>query len=875
WMLRYLGYRSEAEFVADNHGLISQCMHPDDRERVDADSRRQLECNGEYVIEYRMRKRDGSYIWVHDVGKNILAEDGRPAIISVCIDITARKELEEALRENRQRYDLALDGAGLAVWEYDIVNHRVLGESQMRGVYSGVTEDVPEALIRDGLVREDSVEALRELYRRVHAGRTRASADIWMRLPWQEGWWCQRITYSQVLDEAGTPVRSYGVGLDVTVTKQSERLYQEELGYRESNGSALLAVCHVNLNRLWVEYYRTQNQEQPSRPFDEAFRRETAQLCSDPAEAAAVYECFSPDYLLSQYDLGKTILEREYQIRNAAGLYRWVSTRISVMMAPDSEEIQAFFYTKDITKEWILESTVDTIIAEEYDIVFHIDGPSKRYDIVSFKPGIDLPPNTDDDFDVAVEKFFRRFGVTEDIDAAIQAMRVDTVRAHLATAESYSCEFDLRQGDGSTRRKQTRFAYAHRGSEQIILTRCDIEDIVQAEKAKQAALKTALRAAQEANSAKTEFMSRMSHDMRTPMNGILGLARLGRTLDTLEEAQEYFARISESGDYLLLLINDTLEMNRIESGQLKLHPEVIQGKSLLEEIIAMNRFTAESKGVEFVLNIDGVRWGYVWTDRERTLQIFNNLLGNAIKFTPPGGRVEMICQQNLGADGCNHDRVIIRDNGIGISPEFMPKLFDPFEQDLQNSGRDIPGTGLGLAIVKRLVELMGGHIEARSELGKGTEFTVSLDFSMVSPPEETLPQAERPALKNLAGCRILLCEDHPLNAKIAEKMLESQGILVDHAPNGRVGVERFSVSHPGYYSAILMDIRMPEMDGMEATRAIRAMAREDAGTVPILAMTANAFAEDREETRAAGMNDHLSKPVSPEELLTALTRWIS
>lgn len=875
WMLHYLGYGSEAEFIADNRGVLSTCIHPEDRARVDDDVARQLGGGEQYTVEYRMRKRSGDYIWVHDVGRIVTAEDGRNAILSVCIDITARKELEQALRTSQQRYALALEGAGLAVWQYDMTARRILVDDAAAKTYGFGPEldDIPESMIRAGVVREDSVDTIRALYRRLHEGAATASADVWFRRPHGGGWRCERITYSRALDEQGSAVRAYGAGADITAQKQREHRYQQELRYRDEAGAALLSLCHVNLSQGVVESCRYQSGQQTGLPYDETFRRAALEHCMDRSLAEELYELLSAPSLIALYNQGTTTLERSYQVLTGEGRWLWASTRINLVVEPGSDEIEAFFYTKDVTRELGLQNTVDTIIAVEYDFIFQIDAPSGKFRVVATKPGIQMPSVANLAFDVATSAHIRRFAVVDDLETTLQAVKLSTVLERLEQQPTYSCEMDMRDLRGVVRRKRLRFAYAHRGGGQIILTRTDIEEIVQAEKEKQTALREALRAAQEANTAKSEFMSRMSHDMRTPMNGILGLARLGTKLQTLDEAREYFARISESGDYLLLLINDTLEMNRIESGQLKLRREVIHGEKLFEEIVAMNRFAAESKGVDFVVQTGEVKWGYVLLDRERTLQVFNNLLGNAIKFTPPGGRVEMVCRQERGADGRNRDTVIIRDNGIGISSDFMPRLFQPFQQELDAAVADIPGTGLGLSIVKRLLELMDGEIRVRSEKGKGTEYTVSIAFEMAPSPEQ--PEVF-PALreKNLSGYRVLLCEDHPLNVRIARKMLEDQNLLVEHAGNGRIGVERFAMSPPGYYSAILMDIRMPELDGMEATRQIRAMDRPDAATVPILAMTANAFAEDREQSRAAGMNDHLSKPVSPEELLAALRRWI-
>ncbi|MDD4370564.1 MAG: transporter substrate-binding domain-containing protein [Anaerostipes sp.] len=377
-----------------------------------------------------------------------------------------------------------------------------------------------------------------------------------------------------------------------------------------------------------------------------------------------------------------------------------------------------------------------------------------------------------------------------------------------------------------------------------------------------------------AYTAKSDFLSRMSHDMRTPMNGIIGLTEL--TLDfenLLPEAADNLTKIDESAHYLLSLINDTLDMNKIESNRIVLNPEPTNLDTFFNQLIEVVRVNAEQKRVKLV-SVPSTRIpAVVYIDKVRVQQIFFNLVSNAIKFTPENGTVEVRGECIFLDETKVKTKLVIKDTGVGIDKEFIPRIFEPFEQENDSTIANYGGTGLGLAIVKNLVELMGGTISVKSEKGIGSEFIVELVFDIAN--EQIVPELKIEITEDcLVGKRILLCEDHPLNTQIATKLLEKKGIVVEHAENGQAAVDLFRKVKPNYYDAILMDIRMPVMDGITATKVIRETDREDAKTVPIIAITANAFDEDVKKSLDAGMNAHLAKPIEPKKMFQILYHFI-
>lgn len=386
--------------------------------------------------------------------------------------------------------------------------------------------------------------------------------------------------------------------------------------------------------------------------------------------------------------------------------------------------------------------------------------------------------------------------------------------------------------------------------------------------------------AQKTAEAKAEFYSRMSHDMRTPMNGILGITELAHEDKDIETLKADIAKIEQSGKYMLNLINDTLDYQRLDSGKTKLNPDVIYARDLLNNAMAMLKITADSKGVELSLDCDAVDmdW-YIKVDEMCLKQIFINVISNAIKFTPDGGRVNFKIER-LGIDGliC-HEKMTISDTGIGMSRSFLEnELFKPFSQEKNDITMNNAGSGLGLSIVKSLVELMNGRIEVESEIGSGTQFNIYLDIERVDKKDaEAHNRKDAARLKSdidLSGKRVLLCEDHPLNAEIVKRLLQRVKAEAEWAKNGEEGVGMFKNSKPAYYDAILMDIRMPKIDGLEATRQIRQLDREDAKKIPIIAMSANAYEEDIKKSLEAGMNAHLAKPVEAYQVYETLNQYI-
>ena len=440
----------------------------------------------------------------------------------------------------------------------------------------------------------------------------------------------------------------------------------------------------------------------------------------------------------------------------------------------------------------------------------------------------------------------------------------------------YDVTYRARQKDG-TIRWQRAAAYVLRRADGSPITGYGLVMDIDEQKKAADKIDEALTQARLANAAKTSFLARMSHDIRTPMNGILGLIEINEAhADETDFTSRNRAKAKVAANYLLSLINDVLQLSKLEDPDVTLSYEAFNARELAEDILTIIKMRAIEHGitVEYNEDLNAFKYPYIWGSPLHVRQIFINILSNSIKYNKKGGKISSkVSVINVSEKQVIY-KVVIADTGIGMSEEFLAHLFEPFSREHEGVNSSYEGTGLGMSIVKQLVEKMEGTIDVQSEEGKGSTFTVTLPFEIANESDIQIDDTELEQC-DLSGVQVLLVEDNDLNMEIAETFLKDAGAVVSKAFNGQQAVYTFSRAPEGKFDVILMDVMMPVMDGYEATRRIRSLDKPEAKTIPIIAMTANAFAEDVEESRNAGMNEHISKPLDIGKVKATIARYIN
>jgi len=563
-------------------------------------------------------------------------------------------------------------------------------------------------------------------------------------------------------------------------------------------------------------------------------------------------------------------------------------TFIDISDAQDGGEcvIAARFIEDVVRQQAALKKQDDMVrtLVQDYNAIYHIDLDADTFVILQAHNVVNedlydyayqnLP------YEAAMRKFVEGMVRQEDRETMLRITSCSYIRERLGREEGYSYRFQVNPLRGM-RYFEMRIIRARTDTpgHYAIMTSRNVDETAQEElraqreiEAANRELAGALAAAERANESKSDFISNVSHDMRTPLNAILGYDRLALEAASASARLEYLRKIGAAGETLLSLINDTLDLQKIENGVTTLHPAPVSCGAVMEGILTAVEPLMDAKKLRFTFDNSKAVWAAIEADAVRVQEIFINLLSNAAKFTPPGGEVLLSLECVGETETEIRDKLVVRDSGVGISPEFLPKIYEPFSQERTGATAGVGGSGLGLSIVKRLVDLMHGRIEVSSRPGEGTEFTVYLTFPKAEAPEKA--GEPRQGQLCLRGKTVLLCEDNEMNREIATAILEKNGLSVLPAADGREGVERFAASKPGEIDAVLMDIRMPVMDGYAAARAIRASGRPDAAAIPIIALSADAYTEDIERARDSGMTGYLSKPIDPELLLRTLQQDI-
>ena len=863
-------------------------VHPDDLDYIIGRLNQHLKKHLDTCESiYRLRKKDGSYIWIKNNSSLILSPNEIPLIYAVYSDITKEIEAQNKLRQKyndlllrQQNYPLSNE---ILSGYCDITANRILRIYDKTGI---------DPLQKFGFERQNFFKGLATLIEspeeRQHFLNTFLNAPLlekfaqginsqelecFIRMPHDNSGHYLKC----VINMIESPDNGHTIGvlsvLDLTQFKINDQVSMH-LAHAHYD---FIATCDFNSDSYQLFFTNSKANLMP--PEQGSYSKNIVaflQTFTVPKDREFCMEMFDPANMQRRL-YHENSYSFHYSLKDEQG---HIYTKNMIVFLIDQRLNKVGMARADITDYVREQRALLNTLAYTFEQLSIINLVTKEFTMYTRKSVLqNLSPYKCADFNRALHKLSLPYTKLAADETAAEKFSLPVILSRLAEKpQGYEFTLPYLANDGSEKNKQINVLWGDEGHHTICLVRCDVTDIISAEKNSRSVLQNALDLAQEANRAKTDFLSAMSHDIRTPMNAIIGMTDLALDdLDNRQHLSEYLDIIKSSSSHLLTLINDILDMSRIEKGKLKLARTSFNLSVEIDRFCSRYQLLMDKNSLNFLHNTELLHCNCIG-DTAQLQRIWDNLVSNACKFTPPGGTVTFsACELPSDNERLGWYKFTISDTGIGIDSESLQHLFDPFFRSSDVISKHIEGSGLGLAIVKNIVDYKGGTISVTSRQGEGTTFTVTLPLHFdtaaehpVEKPTHTFGSADF----DFSGKSLLLAEDHPINQKVAELILEKTGAAVTIVENGLQCTELFTGSAKGSFDAILMDIQMPVMNGYEAAQAIRSSTHPQSATIPIIAMTANAFAEDIKNALSAGMNAHIAKPIDPQKLYETLAAYI-
>lgn len=858
-------------------------MHEEDKEGYIDLLEKACENCGEYEKNVRILTEDGIYKWF-SVKSYVTGErDGGKTKIfyTVYTDIDNLINIRKQLEFSERAKNIVIENEDITIWKYDPVlkQNTVISGNKLIMTHP-VISDVPESLIEKGIVSKKSADVYRQLHSSVSAGE-KVSQRIYIYDAKEKCFRWKQISLVPVFDENGSVEYAIGRAKDIQILVEEENRFNERICSVSAVNKDAVGVFRFNLtkNTCFGGYSKFEKvmKMQEAGTVDGFYEYGYTQIPTEQERNDFKKE-FSREALLRAYENGIRTVEGEHRTYNEKGEICWVNTTVELAKNPATSDIEGVTYSVNITKPRTMDALITKVIDIDYDMMCIFSAEDGK--IISVRENNRYPlassSGRKNNFNEIIDRYLNYLrdnimDVSE--EELLSFIDMENIKKILETKPVHHVSFSVRDLKGDELRKYLTFSYLDDTKCEVCCIQHDITEVYREQKSYSEKLAVALEDAKRANAAKSEFMSRMSHEIRTPMNAIIGMADFGNEETADAGSADYFRKIKTSAAYLLGILNDILDMSKIENEKITLYPEPYSIEDFAENINVVVTPLMQQKDIDFRFELHDIYAEKLFFDKLRLNQVFINLLSNAAKFTPEKGRVDFTVSQMSGTGGKVKTVFTVRDNGIGMSEDFVAHIFEPFTQERNESTAAIQGTGLGLPIAKNLVELMGGTIEVKSELGKGTEITAAIEAEVSDQTKSETGAANEKY--DFGGKRALIVEDHAINRILAEKLLKKAGFETETAANGFEALKKYMSTDTDYFDVILMDIRMPVMDGFEATEKIRALDRTDAKTVPILAMSANAYPEDMERSIQSGMNGHIAKPVITAMLYSAIDKAVN
>lgn len=884
--VRIFGYTEES-FWEKTDWILPDLVWADDRAKLLSLSSKLSKVGDKADFEYRLAQKGNTPCWILGTAELLEKQENGLLIQSVFLDIDERKQFElenQRLRQEKEGISeilkMALRGTGINEFFYYPQERYALLPERLCQTYGLAPryDHLPQGFSNECVLAPDR-PLYDAVYTQIHSGSPSATAEFRL----LDGTTWLRLSMSVIqFNGLGQPDYAVGIIEDISAQKQaeSEKSMIEQLNndVLHSLNELYFGVYRINLTSGKIRAIRVSRD--PHAPVDTLHETdyhvdEFASLYH-PDDHKRYIADMGLSNLRTIYLNGQSAFMREYRRISPNG-YIWISS--TVYFKASSQGVIAIMAVTDISERHKMNDVVQAL-SDEYYAVYYIDLNTRRYETLRR----DTRPNGwhlhwEDDFHTLTSQLLDH--VPPEDQEMLRAFYEDGVYSSPTPRKKLSRIFREQQED----RIEWTQAILIGGSDvqdngHVILAFRSVDQDVRQEIETQRLLKDALERAEAANRAKSDFLSRMSHDIRTPMNAIIGLTNLAQMhRDDPIRMEDYFNKIAFASGHLLDLINEVLDMSKIESGCMTLDATPFNLTELIHGVAALNQNAIAEKEQGLTLQLNGITHPLVSGDALRLQLILNNILSNASKYTPNHGAIHLEAEELPGSQQTATYRIVVEDTGIGMSADFLQHIFEPFARADDSRTSRLYGTGLGMAIAHNLARMMGGDILVESELDQGSRFTLLVPLKLQKEAVAPVPAQNSANLGldvpvNLSGCRILLVEDNELNMEISCALLEDTGVLIETACDGKEALDKFSASPDGYYVLILMDVQMPVMNGLEATKAIRRLPRNDARTIPIIAVTANAFTEDIKSCTAAGMDAHIAKPLDFSSLKHMLEKWI-
>lgn len=776
----------------------------------------------------------------------------------------------------------------------------------------------PECVFKFMHLSKEDGQRLKDTVRQIDEGAPFAECTLQIVTPNGHEWLRERFFNFYKAD--GSPDYALAFSYNITQEKNRERGFADQIILRQQMQNVILEASCFNVTRDTVVSHKGLDDSHFIARGDPCSAEMRADILTAEPRAAnqgattlyallsacaaipddeerAKFASMSCHYgLIDAFNEGRLEQEIEYRRMLGENLH-WVKTRIVLMINPESQDLYAFFYTTDINAERQDERIRNFIMKQSCDFVAVINLPTQSVTFRYMNARISqLAPNWAGDrvfdYDLQMQRSIYDLIREEERERIRRLTSLRYMRSTLELSDTMVITYELVY-KGSSAFKQVKYSWLDEFHNDVIAVQQDMTDAWEQQQHMTAQLRIALDAAEQSNRAKSDFLSRMSHDIRTPMNAIIGFSTLLlRNADNKEKVLDEAKKILNSSEHLLGLINDVLDMSKIESGKVQLNDHEVNLFETVATVESIMRTQFDMKKQKFTVDTSGLEDKIYIVDDNRLQQILINILSNAHKYTQEGGEITFTVKTASLHSSTIMDVVFtVADNGRGMSKEFQKHIFEPFSRENESAKEPYRGTGLGMAITKNMVSLMGGTIRVTSEAGKGSMFLVLLPLSFLERAEHGQKAADEAGAIEADGTRdilnglnILAAEDNVINAEILIEILKLKGANVTVTENGEEVVKKFVSEPRGSYDVILMDVQMPQLDGYGATRKIRALAEDDtadpalrkeAGKIPIIAMTANAFSEDVQKALLSGMNAHVAKPLNVEVLERTLRSLFS